>query len=64
MKIYAKPHIHKETVFGTDELLALDPHWVEDSVLGGHWEIDSGIDAGDVVLQSKQGTCEEWGDLW
>lgn len=64
MKTYAKPRIHVETILGTDELLALNPHWVEDSVLGDHWEIDSGIDdVGDVVLQTK-GTREEWGDLW
>ena len=68
MKSYIKPRIKTETLFGKDELLALNPHWVETSY-GSWWQIDPTIPAGDVELQVKEqeeekGTHEEWGDLW
>lgn len=62
MKKYIKPKTEIETLVGEDDLLALNPHWVETSY-GAWWEIDPTIPAGDVDLQTK-GKKETWGDLW
>ena len=69
MKAYTRPRIRVETVFGTDELLAINPHPVEYS-WGTDWTIDHTIPAGDVDLQDKprdeepKGEKQVWGDLW
>ena len=68
-KSYIRPRIKTETVLGKDELLAMNPHWVETSY-GSWWQIDPTIPAGDVDLQikleqkDKKGDHQEWPDLW